>query len=132
MYVSAGRREMRLCESDRTKYVLRVALGQGGVGKRVQGDGKLPIGEYPLGEPRASRSYHLFVPVGYPTDRQRRAGYTGSAVGVHGPPRSFKGPASTDTDWTLGCIAVGTDEEIERVAAWITARRVRRIVIRER
>jgi murein L,D-transpeptidase YafK len=120
---------MFLCEDNRTKAGLRVALGTGGLDKRVQGDAKVPLGEYALTWPVSSKDYHLFIPVGYPTDEQRKGGYTGSAIGVHGPLRWFKGPSSTDRDWTLGCIAVGTDEEIERVAQWVKTKRVRRIVI---
>jgi hypothetical protein len=67
--------------------------------------------------------------VGYPTSKQRRAGYTGGAVGVHGPPRCCRDASSTDTDWTLGCMAVGTDAEIEEVAAWTRAKRVAYILI---
>jgi hypothetical protein len=41
-------------------------------------------------------------------------------------------PASvnTSTDWTLGCIAVGSDAEIDAIAAWVNGRRVKRIIIR--
>jgi hypothetical protein len=35
-------------------------------------------------------------------------------------------------DWTLGCIAVGTDAEIERVARWVKESKARRIIIEER
>jgi hypothetical protein len=34
-------------------------------------------------------------------------------------------------DWTLGCIAVGTDAEIGRVAGWLKATKARRIIIAE-
>jgi murein L,D-transpeptidase YafK len=130
LFVNAAARTMYLCENGRQKEHVPVALGQGGIDKRVEGDAKLPLGEYALGAPVASKDYHLFIPVGYPTADQRRRGYTGSAIGVHGPPRAFKGPLSTTVDWTLGCMAVGTDEEIDRIAEWVRTSRVRRIVIR--
>jgi hypothetical protein len=67
------------------------------------------------------------VPVAYPTAAQARLGYTGSAVGLHGPPRRFAGLLSILVpiplpDWTAGCIAVRTDDEIDAIAAWLRAR----------
>ncbi len=132
VFVNAERRTAYSCENGKKQSAYRVALGRGGIGKRVEGDGKLPLGEYSLGTPRASKYFHLFIPVGYPTADQRRRGYTGGAVGVHGPTRMAQGPFTTDVDWTLGCIAVGTDGEIDSLASWIRDKRVKRIVIRER
>ena len=120
---------MTLCEAGQAKESFKVALGSGGVNKRKEGDAKVPIGEYPLAPARASKDYHLFLDIGYPTPKQKKAGLTGSAVGVHGPKRGFNFPLSTSIDWTLGCIAVGTDAEIERVAAWVKGNSVRRIII---
>lgn len=129
LYVDAAERTLWLCESGQAVEAIPVALGRGGLDKRVEGDAKVPLGEYPLGSPRPSQSYHLFIPVGYPTPSQRRNGFSGSAIGVHGPPRAYGGPASTASDWTLGCIAVGTDDEIARVADWLKTTRARRIII---
>ena len=127
--VEAGRHVMSLCEGGRQIQAFRVAIGPAGSGKRLEGDGKVPLGRYSLAAPVASRAYHLFILVGYPTREQRRAGYTGSAVGIHGPPRCCQGPTSTDTDWTLGCVAVGTDEEIEAVAKWLRHEKAAEVLI---
>ena len=121
---------MRLCLRGRAMRELRVAIGGGGVGKRREGDGKVPLGAYRLGRAQASASYTLFIPIGYPTEEQRKAGYTGSAVGVHGPPGNLEGPLATSVDWTLGCIAVGTVQEIRDVAKWVSTHEVDRIVIK--
>jgi len=118
-----------LCEGGRTVTRMKVALGSGGLDKRRQGDAKVPLGGYSLAAPVASRQFHTFILIGYPTPAQRRAGFTGSAVGVHGPARGYAGALSTSVDWTLGCIAVGTDGEIDEIAAWVKARRVNRIEI---
>lgn len=131
LYVEAAQRMLWLCEAGKAREALPVALGRGGLDKRVEGDAKVPLGEYLLGAPRRSQAYGLFIPVGYPTPGQRRQGFTGGAIGVHGPPRAYQGPESTSIDWTLGCIAVGTDDEIHRVAAWVEAARPRRIIIAE-
>jgi murein L,D-transpeptidase YafK len=132
IYVNVERRVLYVCESGQKKAAHRVALGRGGVDKRAEGDAKVPLGEYRLGAPRPSRAFHLFIPVGYPTADQRRRGLTGGAVGIHGPSRMWQGPLTTDVDWTLGCVAVGTDDEIESIANWVRLKRAPRIVIRRR
>jgi murein L,D-transpeptidase YafK len=129
LYVDATERMLWLCESGRAIEAMPVALGRGGLNKHAEGDAKVPLGEYRLGSPVPSKAYHLFIPVGYPTPSQSRRGFTGGAIGVHGPPRAYGGPVSTTIDWTLGCIAVGTDDEIGRVAGWLRATKARRIII---
>ena len=131
LYVDATQRTLWLCESGKAIEAMPVALGKGGLDKRVAGDAKVPLGTYDLGSPRPSKSFHLFIPVGYPTPTQRRNGFSGGAIGVHGPLRAYGGPISTGIDWTLGCIAVGTDEEIGRVTDWLKASKARRIIIAE-
>jgi len=132
LYVDATERRLWLCQSGAPVESMPVALGRGGLDKRWEGDGKVPLGAYPLAAPRASKAFHLFIPVGYPTPSQRREGLSGGAIGVHGPSRVHSGPLSTGMDWTLGCIAVGTDAEIERVARWLEQSRARRIIIEDR
>jgi L,D-peptidoglycan transpeptidase YkuD (ErfK/YbiS/YcfS/YnhG family) len=120
---------MHLCRRGADERTFVVALGENGAGKRRQGDNRTPLGRYPLGAPRRSRSFHMFVPVAYPTPAQARLGFTGSAIGIHGPPRGFGTLAQlamlVRTDWTAGCIAVATDEEIEAVVDWIRKQGVR-------
>lgn len=129
LYVDPAERLLWLCEAGEATEAIPVALGRGGLDKRVEGDAKVPLGEYRLGSPRPSQAHHLFIPVGYPTPSQRRGGFTGGAIGVHGPSRAYGGAASTAIDWTLGCIAVGTDAEIDRIASWVRATKARRIII---
>ncbi len=52
-------------------------------------------------------------------------GFTGTAVGIHGPPRANVNDGSSNTalDWTWGCIAVGSDPEIREIAAWLKMHR---------
>ena len=125
-------RGLWLCESGRAVERFPVAIGRGGPGKRQQGDLRTPLGDYPLGSPRASRRYGLFIPVGYPTPDQRRLGYTGTAVGIHGParPARWLGGLNTLWDWTAGCVVVGSDAEIERIAGWVASRAPARVRIR--
>jgi len=127
---AAGR--LHLCDAGRSVEAYPVSLGSGGTGKRKQGDEKTPLGTYRLGKPRGSKKYGRFIPVGYPTKAQRKKGYTGSAIGIHGPPRAALwvgrlglGRALTLFDVTKGCIAVGTDEEIGAIERWVRRLKVR-------
>jgi len=119
--VDVATRTLSLCEDGEARRVFPVALGIGGVGKRRQGDHRTPLGSYPLGAPRRSQQYGIFIPVGYPTPRQVKMGFSGTAVGIHGPSRAFVngGRSNTDVDWTWGCIAVGSDPEIRAIATWV-------------
>ena len=112
--------ELYLCREGVPHARIRVALGRGGMGKRRAGDKKTPVGSYSFGEPRASARYGTFIPIDYPTAEQTALGYTGRDLGIHGPPRNWKDvAAATALDWTTGCIATGTDEEVERVARFV-------------
>jgi hypothetical protein len=119
--VDTHSRRLSLCADGAAAETFRVALGAGGIGKRRTGDNRTPLGAYPLGSPRHSQLFGTFIPVGYPTATQARAGFSGGAVGIHGPARAFvfAGSFNTATDWTAGCIAVGSDPEIGRIAAWV-------------
>jgi murein L,D-transpeptidase YafK len=131
--VETSAHRLWLCSSGKVVEAFRVALGSGGIDKRRQGDAKVPLGDYALDVPRASSSFHLFILVGYPTAAQQKAGFTGGAIGVHGPARGYEtlgSSANTAVDWTLGCIAVGSDDEIERIADWQRRNKVHRIRIK--
>lgn len=131
--VLAGSRELWLCTDGAPAGTFAVAIGRSGVGKRRRGDGRTPLGTYPLGAPRPSAQYGTFIPIAYPTPEQATRGLTGNAVGIHGPPRGMSDSAYpvTAVDWTLGCIATGSDEEVGAIADFVRERRPR-IVIRSR
>jgi murein L,D-transpeptidase YafK len=121
---------MYLCNDGTVDRTFVVALGMRGVGKQRQGDARTPLGRYGLGPPRASQNFHIFVPVQYPTPAQARMGFTGSAIGIHGPPRGWSLTELASLvmrDWTIGCIAVETDADIEAVAAWIRKHEVKNV-----
>lgn len=131
MVVDTRAHAMHLCDAGKIDRTFAVALGTGGVGKQREGDGRTPLGRYGLGPPRASKGFHIFVPVGYPTREQARLGFTGGAIGIHGPPRGSATLAElamlVARDWTIGCIAVATDDDIEAVAAWVRAKEVKNV-----
>lgn len=118
--VDTASHRLALCQAGHPVETFSVRIGSHGAGKTREGDEKTPLGQHPLGEPTPSRDFHVFIPIGYPTPEQRRAGLTGSAVGIHGPHRRVRwlGPLVNLFDTTDGCVGVATDEEIDRVAAW--------------
>jgi len=132
LVVDTGPHKLWLCEDNKVVKELRIAIGRGGVDKRKRGDSKTPLGEYPLGTPQPSNKFGIFIPVGYPTDKQRAKGFTGSNIGIHGPYRLFKrlGRITTRFDWTQGCIAVATDDDISEIARWMKEKHVSKIIIK--
>jgi murein L,D-transpeptidase YafK len=130
--VQTQERRLYLCQNSEVIKEYPVALARGGFGKRAYHDHKNPLGEYSLGTPRTSPRFHLFIPIGYPTEEQKRQGYTGQDVGIHGPSPRFKwaGRLNAWFGWTDGCIAPGTDAEIDEIAAWVRRAKATRITIR--
>lgn len=125
------KRELWLCHDGTPAVRLKIALGQHGLDKRRRGDGKTPLGTYALGSPRPSERFGIFIPIDYPTSDQAAKGQTGGAVGIHGPPRGKSEPEypTTAFDWTLGCVATGTDLDIAIVAEFVRER-LPQVVIR--
>jgi murein L,D-transpeptidase YafK len=113
---------LSLCRDRKAEQTFAVSLGHNGVGKRAEGDNRTPLGFYALGAPRPSAEFVLFIPVGYPTAEQRREGFTGGDIGIHGPKKtwSWAGRLANLIDWTRGCIAVNRSEDIQAIAAWVT------------
>lgn len=130
--VETSTHTLSLCESGRRVDSFAVRIGHDGIGKTREGDGKTPLGTYRLGAARSSATYGTFVPVAYPTAEQRRAGFTGSAVGVHGPHRLVRwaGSVANLFDTTDGCIGLASDEDMDRFASWTRRQRPREIVLR--
>jgi murein L,D-transpeptidase YafK len=123
--VVTSARELWLCTAGSPPVRFAVALGRGGPGKRRRGDGRTPLGRYDLGPPRASARYGTFIPIAYPTPEQAARGYSGAALGIHGPPRRMDASEYPvlETDWTQGCVATGTDEDVDAIAAFVRERR---------
>lgn len=132
LMVRTGSRSMLLCEDGKPAGTFVVRIGKNGTGKSREGDGKTPLGRYGLGEPRASATYGTFVPVAYPTSEQRKLGFTGGAIGVHGPDRRERRPGALPNafDTTEGCVGVATADEIKTIAMWIHTHGATQIVIR--
>lgn len=132
VFVDTDARVLLACEGGQIAHAYRVRIGSAGVGKTREGDRRTPLGRYPLVAPRDSDRFGTFVLVGYPTPEQVSEGYTGSAIGVHGPPRHLRllGPYLNAIDSTAGCIGIATDAQMDELRAWIESREVDRIELR--
>jgi hypothetical protein len=116
------------CESGSPVKQYPVALGRCGVGKTTEGDGKTPVGTYQLANPSESASgFGQFIPVGYPTRAQTREGYSGGAIGIHGP-KSLKNDGvsrhplggARAFNWTQGCIALDSYDAVNEVSRFVS------------
>lgn len=119
--VHTKKRILNICKQGNVVKTFKVALGYKGVGKKRAGDNKTPIGLYSLAYPRKSNQFKVFIPILYPTTKQRASGYTGRDVGIHGPTQSAKALSWLNNlpGSTRGCIAVGKNNYIEYVANWV-------------
>ena len=83
---------MHLCRRRQGRtLILAVALGQRAASaSSTKATTEHRSARYGLGPPRASKNFHIFVPISLLNKQQARLGFTGSAIGVHGPPRGFQ------------------------------------------
>lgn len=121
---------MQLCSAGEVVHGYAVAIGSGGavpIAQRI-GWAVTPLGTFTLAAPIASSQYHVFIPLLNPAPKR----FTAWAIGLHGPPRNARlnGPSNAESDWTWGCIAVSSDEEIDQVSAWVRAHQVTRVEFR--
>ena len=112
--------QLFLCEQSTIVESFPVSLGKAGVGNHANGANRTPLGAFKFSPPRPSKRFGIFI--AFIED-----------WGIHGPARAFRwaGKLNTSVDWTLGCIATGSDPEIQQIADWIRQNRVRRIFILE-
>ncbi len=126
--VETAAHRMSLCREGAAEHAFDVAIGSGGPAPARVGWAQTPLGHFTLAAPIHSDRYHLFVPLVNPDPNR----FSAWAIGLHGPPRANKddGHSNVESDWTLGCIAVASDAEIEKVAQWVRTNRVTRVDIR--
>jgi hypothetical protein len=133
--VRTAAHKLYLCDRERAvASSFDVRLARNGVGKTRTGDKKVPLGSYPLGQPRRSKQYGTFVPIGFPLPEQRRRGYTGGDVGVHGPDRRVRwlGGLVNTFDTTDGCVGLASDQEMDSLTAWLRRSGAHRIILVDR
>jgi len=115
--VSTAEHRLLLCESGKVARSFPIAIGSGGAAPGRVGWAQTPLGRFALQSPRASARYHLFIPLENPDPKR----FSAWAIGIHGPPRENRddGASNVATDWTLGCLAVAADADIEAIAGWV-------------
>jgi len=133
--VLKSKRLLHLFDGDVLVRSYPIDLGRSPVGpKRVEGDGRTPIGRFHLVSKNADSPYHRFLGIDYPNieavewgldkgviSRGEAAGIRGAiaqgqcpdwgtalggGIGIHGKRRG--------EDWTAGCIAL-SDEQVEEL-----------------
>ncbi|MEW5738278.1 MAG: L,D-transpeptidase [Myxococcota bacterium] len=128
LVVDTAAHSLLLCDGGAPVRRFEVAIGQNGPAPKRVGWAQTPLGTFTLAAPRPSKQFHVFVPLVNPDPRR----FTAWAIGVHGPQRGWEnaGHVNVESDWTLGCIAVASDDEIDAIAAFVRARGVKRIDVR--
>ncbi len=120
--VFKSKREMKVYQNGKLLKTYKIALGTNPTGaKQFEGDGKTPEGLYYIDGKNPNSSYHKNLGVSYPneTDKvfaKKNKKSPGGLIKIHGLPNGMGaiGSAHTLSDWTLGCIAV-TSEEIDEL-----------------
>jgi hypothetical protein len=130
--VSSVHQTLVLCEEGQAVFAAPVRLGLRGMDKRQEGDRRTPTGTYFLATPRISGSgFGWFIEVAYPTAEQLEQGYTGSAIGIHGPfwavlpvtSSAVYAWATWAIGWrpntTAGCVAMESFRELMPVVEFV-------------
>lgn len=121
-----------LCKNGKSVKDFDFAKGWNGTAKRAEGDERTPLGVYNIRAPQKSASgFHKFIHIGYPTSHQRKLGYTGSNVGIHGPSRWARclGRLNTYFNWTNGCLAVASDRDMDEVSRFVEENSVTKLAV---
>lgn len=100
-----------------------VTVGKQGVGKRVEGDQRTPLGLYFIQRhvPPVELDERLgagALPLNYPNVLDRQLGRTGSAILLHGVPAHSYARAPQDSD---GCVVMANDD-LRRLSALLPER----------
>jgi murein L,D-transpeptidase YafK len=120
--VLKSRHKMQLLSHGAVVHEYRVALSTVAVGaKELNGDHKVPEGEYTVDSKNPGSKFHLALHVSYPNaaDRaraQKLGVKPGGEIEIHGLAKEYAelGALHRAYDWTNGCIAV-TNAEIEEI-----------------
>jgi len=100
-----------------------ISVGKSGINKRVEGDGRTPLGVYYITSVRDKKSLPEFygsgaLPINYPNAVDVQRGRTGSGIWLHGtPPQQYvRAPLASD-----GCVVL-SNPDMERLLALVEPR----------
>lgn len=109
-----------------------ISVGKAGIHKRIEGDGKTPVGAYYITSVRERKTLPEFygagaLPINYPNAVDTQLGRTGSGIWLHGtPPQQYvRAPLASD-----GCVVL-SNPDMEKLLA-LVAPRTTPVVIAER
>ena len=100
-----------------------ISVGKSGIDKRLEGDGRTPLGNYYITAAKDRKSVPAFygagaLPINYPNAFDNHKGRTGSGIWLHGtPPDQFvRAPLASD-----GCVVV-SNPDMQRLLATVSPR----------
>ncbi len=100
-----------------------ISVGKSGIDKRLEGDGRTPLGNYYITAAKDRKSLPAFygagaLPINYPNAFDNHKGRTGSGIWLHGtPPDQFvRAPLASD-----GCVVV-SNPDMQKLLATVSPR----------
>ena len=100
-----------------------ISVGKSGINKRVEGDGRTPLGAYYITSVREKKTLPEFygagaLPINYPNALDVQRGRTGSGIWLHGsPPQQYvRAPLASD-----GCVVL-SNPDMDRLLALVAPR----------
>lgn len=100
-----------------------ISVGKSGIDKRLEGDGRTPLGNYYITAAKDRKSLPAFygagaLPINYPNAFDNHKGRTGSGIWLHGtPPDQFvRAPLASD-----GCVVI-SNPDMQRLLATVSPR----------
>lgn len=123
--VKKAERRLELHKDGDVVRAYPISLGDRPRGHKIQeGDERTPEGNYVLDWRNPQSAYHKSIHVSYPNELDRNVARAlgvspGGMIMIHGLPNWLSSPRLAEEyrnrDWTDGCIALGSDEEMDEV-----------------
>jgi murein L,D-transpeptidase YafK len=123
--VKKGERRLELHWGGEVYRSYKISLGDNPKGhKMMEGDERTPEGNYILDWRNPNSSYYKSIHISYPNALDRSVARSlgvspGGMIMIHGLPNWLSSPSLADEyrrlDWTDGCIAVGSNAEMEEI-----------------
>jgi murein L,D-transpeptidase YafK len=127
--VRKGERTLQLLQKGAVYREYRISLGDQPLGHKLrEGDERTPEGNYVLDWRNPNSGFHKSLHISYPNglDRaiaQAHGTSAGGMIMIHGLPNWLSSPQLAaeyrNSDWTNGCIAVGSNEEMDEIWALV-------------
>jgi len=123
--VKKGERRLELHKDGQVYRTYKISLGDNPRGhKLMEGDERTPEGNYILDWRNPNSSYYKSIHVSYPNALDRSVARSlgvspGGMIMIHGLPNWLSSSRLAEEyrrlDWTNGCIAVGSNQEMEEI-----------------